>query len=402
MKDPVTAMTGITYDRESIEHWLLKAKDTTCPVTKQPLPKDSDLTPNHTLRRLIQAWCIANAENGVDRIPTPKSPLNKSHVLKLISDLNVPELYIKALRKMEELAGESERNRRCMVEAGMIKAMVLLIIKCFKEGIRKGLEEALRILHLIWTPTVENKQLVKENFEFIESIIWVLECEVDNHVEVKSQAVLVLKMIIEFASANLLERLKLDFFKQIVKVLKEKITQQATKALLHVLIEVCPWGRNRVKIVDAGAVFELIELELRNQEKKTTELIFSLLAHLCSCADGRAQLLKHAAGIAMVSKKILRVSPATDDRAVHILSLISKFSATHEVLLEMLKVGTVSKLCMVLQANSEKHTKNEAREALRLHSNVWNNSPCIAVYLLTKDPSRRPVLRESLISFPPK
>jgi hypothetical protein len=53
MKDPVTAITGITYDRESIEHWLFISKNTTCPVTKQPLPRDSGLTPNHTLRRLI-------------------------------------------------------------------------------------------------------------------------------------------------------------------------------------------------------------------------------------------------------------------------------------------------------------------------------------------------------------
>ncbi|KAI9107682.1 hypothetical protein K1719_021345 [Acacia pycnantha] len=73
MKDPVTALTGITYDRESIEQWLLKAKEHKCPVTKQPLPRGSDLTPNHTLRRLIQAWCSENAALGVDRIPTPKS-----------------------------------------------------------------------------------------------------------------------------------------------------------------------------------------------------------------------------------------------------------------------------------------------------------------------------------------
>ncbi|KAA8544357.1 hypothetical protein F0562_022375 [Nyssa sinensis] len=292
MKDPVTAVNGITYDRESIQQRLLRAKDTTCPVTKQPLPKDSDLTPNHTLRRLIQAWCIENAEIGVDQIPTSKSPLYMFHIFKLIRHLDVPQLQIRTLKKMEVLVGESQRNQRCMVEAGVINAMVLLIIRCFKEGRSNGLEEALRILHLIWTPTAENKQLVKGNFEFLESIIWVLQSGVDNHVDVKSQAVLVLKMMIEFVSPTLLETLKLDFFKQIVKFSSSLNSNS----------------------------------EIR--KKRTTELIFSLLAHLCSCADGRAQLLKHAAGIAMVSKKILRVSPATDDRAVHILSLISKFSAT--------------------------------------------------------------------------
>ncbi|KAA8549968.1 hypothetical protein F0562_001675 [Nyssa sinensis] len=387
MKEPMTAVTGITYDRESIERWLLNSTDTTCPVTKQPLPKDSDLTPNHTLRRLIQAWCRANAEKGVDQIPTPKSPLNKSHVFKLLRDLHVPHMYINALKKMEGLACENEKNRSCMVEAGAIKAMVSFIIRCFKEGRTTGLEEALRIIHLIWTPTAENIQLVKENFEFMESIIWVLQCNnMDNHAVVKSHAVLVLKVIIEVAGSNLLGQLKFEFFKQAVKILRWRISQQATKAVLHVLIKVCPWGRNRSKIIEAGAVFDLIELELNNAEKKTSELIFCLLGHLCSYADGREQLLKHAGAIAMVSKRILRVSPATDDRAVHILWLISKLSATQQILLEMLRVGAVSKLCMVLQADSEKHLKNKAREILRLHNNVWNNSPCIAVYLMTRDP----------------
>ncbi|CAL5354192.1 hypothetical protein CsSME_00042392 [Camellia sinensis var. sinensis] len=386
MKDPVTTVSGITYDRESIEQWLLMAKDTTtCPVTKQPLSSDSGLTPNHMLRRLIQGWCVMNAKNGVDRIPTPKSPLNKSHIFKHIRNLNIPELHFKALKKMEELA-ENEKNRACMAEAGAIKAMVLFVTRCFKEGKTSGLEEALKILHLIWTPTTENKHLLNENFDLIDSILWVLKYDMENHVAVKTSAMLVLKIIIEVVSSSLIERLKPHFFIEIVNVLRVQISPQATKAALNVLIEVCPWGRNRSKIVETGAVFELIELELNKPEKHVSELIFCLLAHLCSCADGREKLLKHAGGVAMLAKRILRVSPGTDDRAIHVLSLISKFSATNDVLMEMLRVGAVSKLCMVLQADSPKYLKNKAREVLRLHARVWNNSPCIAVYLLTKDP----------------
>ncbi|KAJ7971683.1 RING-type E3 ubiquitin transferase [Quillaja saponaria] len=74
MKDPVTISTGITYDRESIEKWLFSGKNNSCPVTKQPLTESTDLTPNHTVRRLIQAWCTVNASHGVERIPTPKPP----------------------------------------------------------------------------------------------------------------------------------------------------------------------------------------------------------------------------------------------------------------------------------------------------------------------------------------
>lgn len=135
MKDPVTTVTGITYDRESIEHWLVTAKDCVCPVTKQPLPRNLDfLTPNHTLRRLIQAWCSANESNGVDRIPTPRSPLEKSQVQKLLKDLEVPRIFQTALEKIHALATESERNRRCMAEGGVAKAMVDVITRSFKQG----------------------------------------------------------------------------------------------------------------------------------------------------------------------------------------------------------------------------------------------------------------------------
>ncbi|KAK9279216.1 hypothetical protein L1049_012894 [Liquidambar formosana] len=297
MKDPVTAVTGITYDRESIEHWLLTAKDATCPVTNQPLSRDcNDLTPNHTLRRLIQAWCTSNATNGVDRIPTPKTPLNTTHVLKLIRDLKVGPLHFKTLKKIEALA-DNERNIKCMAEAGVAKEMAILIVRCFKENRTMGLEETLKILHLTWTATPEIRLLVNESSDFLDAVTWALRHDIENHVMVKTHAVLVLKLVLEVANSKSLERLTLEFFKKIVRVLREKISQRAIKAVLCVLIDVCPWGRNRVKIVEAGAVFELIELELEKPEKKITELIFCLLAHLCSCADGRAQLLKHAGGI---------------------------------------------------------------------------------------------------------
>ncbi|PPS15715.1 hypothetical protein GOBAR_AA04850 [Gossypium barbadense] len=355
MKDPVTAVTGITYDRESIEQWLKTAKDTICPVTKQVLPSGSCLTPNHTLRRLIQAWSTENASGGIDRVPTPKSPLCKSRLLKVIRELEVPGLYVNALKKLQVLAKD---NSKFMEEAGVPKAMVLLLIRCCNQSKTIGVEQALRILYLTWTPSGE--------------------------IKAATLAMQVLKRVIEAANTRLLEKLKPEFMEEMLRVLKLKFSQQATKSALQILIQVCLWGRNRSKIVQANAMFELVELELEKPEKNITELIFNLLAHLCSCADGRAEFLSHAGSIAMVAKRILRVSPATDDQAVHILSLISKNAATKEVLSEMLRVGAVTKLCMVIQADCSTYLKQKAREVLRPHSNLWNNSPCIAVYLLTR------------------
>jgi len=392
MKDPVTTVTGITYDRESIEHWLLKAKHCTCPITKQPLPRNSEfLTPNHTLRRLIQAWCSANEANGVDQIPTPKSPLSNANVEKLVKDLEVPSRFQNAMEKLHKLAVESERNRRCMASAGVAEAMVHVIAKSFtQDKTTPCVEEALRILRLLWSSAnaVDNnymKRLLGQNFDFLNSLTRVLQLQTKNKVKVINEAMAILKLTIEAEDSTPLGNLGVEFFRMVVNVMKNReVSLQAMKSALFVLIETCPLGRNRRKIVEAGAVEELVELALENPEKNLTELVFILLAHLCSCADGRDQFLQHAAGIAVVSKRILRVSPTTDDRALHIFSSISKFSASNEVVQEMLRVGAVSKLCMVLQADCASYLKEKARGVLRLHSKTWNDSPCIQVYLLTR------------------
>ncbi|KAK7268096.1 hypothetical protein RIF29_20783 [Crotalaria pallida] len=380
MKDPVTTITGITYDRDSIEHWLFSNNNvnTTCPVTKQPLPTDSDLTPNHTLRRLIQAWCTQNASLGIHRIPTPKSPLNKIQVLKLLKDLKDPNLQLKSLRQLELLAAENERNKKYLLEAGVPKAMIMFMVSCFRSSqIKEGLEEALSLLHFVMVPAQEVKLLLEEHEQILDSLTWVLGCDgMENSITVKSHAVLVLKRIVQKIDPSVMERLKPKFFERVVKILRNGITQQGMSAGLHVLLCACPWGRNRIMMVEAGAVFELIEIELEAPEKRITELTMAILFHMCSCADGRAQFLSHKGSISMLTERILKVSAAVDDRAIFVLSLISKFSVTQMVLQEMLQVGTVLKLCMLLQADHAKYLKDKAMEILKSHSEVWKNSPC--------------------------
>jgi uncharacterized protein YbaR (Trm112 family) len=379
MKDPVTAITGITYDRDSIEHWLFRNKNITCPVTKQPLPLDSDLTPNHTLRRLIQSWCTQNASLGIDRIPTPKPPLTKTHVQKLVKDMKDSKFQLKSLMQLELLAAENERNRKCLLENGVPKSMIMFLVDCYKKGeILEGIEEALSFLQFVKVPTEEVKNLLSENDQIVDSLIWILSSDMKNSVAVKSHAVMVLKKFINKCDSIHLERLKPEFFDKIVKILKYGvITQQGLCSALHVLLCCCPLGRNRLMMVEAGVVRELIEIELTAvHEKRITELTFGILFHLCSCANGRFQFLSHEGSIAVLTERILKVSMTVDDRAVFILSLISKFSATKNVLDEMLKVGTVSKLFVLLQADHAKYLKDKVMQIFKAHSEVWKNSPC--------------------------
>jgi hypothetical protein len=54
----------------------------------------------------------------------------------------------------------------------------------------------------------------------------------------------------------------------------------------------------------------------------------------------------------------LRVSHVASDRGVRIMCSICRYSANSKVLHEMLHVGAVSKLCLVLQVDSNRKTRD--------------------------------------------
>ncbi|XVE59674.1 hypothetical protein DITRI_Ditri05aG0064900 [Diplodiscus trichospermus] len=395
MRDPVTISTGITYDRDSIEKWLFSCKHKACPVTQQVL-HDSDLTPNHTLRRLIQAWCILNASHGIERIPTPKPPIDKTQIAKLIKEAKkFPEMQLKCLKRLRSIALEGVKHRSCLEAAGAVEFLVS-IIKSYDSTLLlevesnegsdfiKASDEALSILYHSKVSESCLKSIIRNDQEFVESLVHLLK---NGSYQSRAYTTMLLKDIFELADPIQLISVTPEFLAEIVRTLRDQISQQASKAALKLLMELSPWGRNRIKAVEGGAVFVLIELLLETSNKRASELALIVLDQLCGCAEGRAEFLKHGAGLAIVSKKIFRVSHVASNRAVRILWSICRFSATSRVLQEMLLVGVVAKLCLVLQLDSSYKTKEKAREILKLHSRVWRNSSCIPSHLLSSYPS---------------
>lgn len=385
MKDPVTVSTGITYDRESIEKWLFSGKNNTCPVTKQVL-SGTDLIPNVTLRRLIQAWCAVNASQGIERFPTPRPPISKSQLLKLLNEANSPQMQMKSLQRLRSIASHNETNKRSMETAGAAEFLASIVNdkvnEMANESERAG-EEALSLLYSIQLSESGIKSLLSKNGEFIESLVHVMQ---KWSYDSRAYAVMLLKSIADVADQMKLVTFKQDLFIELVEILRDQICRQASKATLKLLINICPHGRNRIKAVEAGAVPVLVDLLVDSSEKRETELMIMLLELLCQCAEGRSELLKHGAGLAMVSKKILRVSPIANERAVKILYSLSRFSASPMFLQEMLSLGVVSKLCLVLQVECGSKMKERAREILKQNAWAWKNSPCVPMNLLCSYP----------------
>ncbi|CAL5357237.1 unnamed protein product [Camellia sinensis] len=388
MRDPVIVSTGITYDRESIERWLFSCKNNNCPVTKQVLLSDTDPTPNHTLRRLIQAWCILNTSHGIERIPTPKPQVDKTQITKLLNDAKKsPNMQKKCLQRLKSIANASETNKKHLEESGAVEFLASIIRKN-EFTIVETKEEALYLLHHLETSELSRKKLVNsDNGEFIGGLIHVMNC---GSYQSRAYAIMIMKSIFEVADPSQLIGVVPELFIEIVHILGDnKISKQACRAALKLLVEICPWGKNRVKAVEAGVVSILIELllDLDKLERRDCELIMVVLDRVCGCAEGRAEFLKHGAGLAVVSKKIIRVSHVVTDRAVRILCSIARFSATSRVLQEMVQVGVVTKLCFVLQVDTGLKTKERAKEILKLHSRVWKNSTCVPPHLLSFYPS---------------
>lgn len=339
------------------------------------------------------------------------------------------------LQKLEVLATEVN-NRRLMCEGGVHRSLISFVVKCTttseeEEGQRriKLLDESLRLLHLIGVPLNDAKTILIENDRIMESLTWVLHQEDFFN---KAYTIVLLRNLTEYTSSHIVERLNPEVFKGIIGFLKDVVNslnrtsptvrdtvqssrpslgktepskldhnlviKQAVTSALMILLETSSWSRNRSILVDLGAISELIELEISyTGEKRITELMLGVLSRLCCCANGRAEILAHRGGIAVVTNRLLRVSPAADDRALSILSTVSKFSPENMVVEELVNVGTVEKLCSVLRVDCALNLKEKAKEILKDHFDEWKKFPCIDMTLLTKLLSSSP--KDQLTEF---
>ncbi|KAJ4761604.1 U-box domain-containing protein 23 [Rhynchospora pubera] len=401
MRDPVTLSTGMTYDRTSIERWIFSDKHQTCPVTNQQLTDPDLITPNHTLRRLIQAWCVSHASDGIERFPTPKPPINKSQIVSLLEEAkNSPHNTVLYLRKLRGLILEAERNKRLVEECAEVMDFLVLVIKDYtledrtNEGhllydeevlesasgipTTSACEEALNLLNSLNLSDQGWIRVLARNGDFIDILTAIMA---KSNYQSRAYAVFLLKSLVQVMSPARMILVRSELVQEVVRIIQDQVSSKAMKAALQVMCRLSPWGRNRVKAVEAGTVQLLIDMLLDVQDKKACELMLFVLEQLCRCSEGRSQFILHGAGIALVSKKIFRVSNVASESSVRILNLVAKYSASPVILQEMVQLGVVAKLFMVLQMDCTAKAREKAKEILSLHYKVWRASPCLSPQL---------------------
>ncbi|KAK9935386.1 hypothetical protein M0R45_022489 [Rubus argutus] len=392
MKDPVTLSTGITYDRQSIETWI-EDGNFTCPITNQVLTSLEPI-PNHTIRKMIQDWCVEKKSFGVERIPTPRIPASSVEVSQILSMVTSSSEKKdgagcrELVQKIKALAKESERNKRCIVANGAASVLAAAFgafstALPFQENVGV-LEEILSALTLI-KPFDAEASLYLGSTDSLHCMVRFLD---GGDLSQRRNAVLVLKEAVSLdkQKTEALEHIE-GALESLVKLIKEPICPTSTKASLviiyHMLNSTSSRSRENVneRFVQMGLVSLLSDLVV-DAERSICEKALGVLDAICGSKRGREEARDNALTMPVVVKKLLRVSDLATEFAVSIVWKLCKKDKREEdeegdLVLEVLQVGAFQKLLLLLQVGCAERTKDKATELLKLLNLQRERLECI-------------------------
>ncbi|XP_008450285.2 E3 ubiquitin-protein ligase PUB22-like [Cucumis melo] len=379
MRDPVTISTGITYDRECIKKWLSSCKNQPliCPVSKQAL-SSVDLTPNHTLGRVIQGWCSLHERHGVEQIPTPKDEIDRGDAVKSIlkEAMKSPRSSrLECLKRLKSIVAENESNKIYLQNVESMLFLTSILFEDEGEDEDVMVEEAIEIITNINSPATILKNLLTQNPQLIDTLISIITST--KSPKSRASTIAFLCSLYTISDQTHKTFTKDILFIQLTRALMDQIS---TKPALQILLRLAPFGRNRIKAIKNGVVFHVVELLLNSSNGRECELAMAVLDRLCECAEGRAELLQHGGGMAVFGRKILRVSNLGNEKAVRILYNVCKNNVGNcGVAEEMVEVGVVAKLCLMLQVGGNLKTRERVKEILHLLQCVSRGTKCVVV-----------------------
>uniref|UniRef100_A0A0E0M555 U-box domain-containing protein n=1 Tax=Oryza punctata TaxID=4537 RepID=A0A0E0M555_ORYPU len=397
MRDPVVGPTGITYDRAGIEAWLLAAgarkTATTCPVTKGDLRAD-DLVPNHALRRVIQAWCVANRCRGVERIPTPRVPVTPVQAGDVLGEVEAAARAGDvarcgaAVREVGRLARESDRDRRCLASAGAARALAAAVasfaVAADSSASSVLLDDVLAALVLVMPLDEEAIVAIGSS---TASVALLANVAKHGDLQRRLQAVVVIREIVALSSCcsrngaattaiDLSDNLD-GIIEVLVNTIRDPISPQATKASLVAAYHLALADDHAAaRLAEAGLVPSLVEL-LIDGDRSTSEKALAALDATLASEAGRARARADALAVPVLVKKMFRVSDTATELVVSTLHRICKkwhgddevdspAAARRSAVVEAVQVGAFQKVMMLLQVGCRDATKEKATELLKL------------------------------------
>ncbi|PON67370.1 Coatomer beta subunit [Parasponia andersonii] len=384
MKDPVTLTTGITYDRQSIETWI-EAGNVTCPITNQEL-RNLEPIPNHAIRKMIQDWCVENRSRGVERIPTPRTPISSFEVSEIVSKIAAAverrdcSCCRDLVAKVKSSAKESERNKRCLVNNGAGKALSAAFEAFSQAGFEENgvvLEEILSALTFVFPLDEESKTRLLGSSCSLNCMVRFLEA---GDLAGRRNSVLLMKQIV--SSSDYREIVALSeingALEALVKLIKEPVCPTATKSSLIIIYRMLvssPPEKFGERFVEIGLVPLLIEM-LVDGDRSVCDKALGVLDRICRNRPGREAARGHSLTVPVLVKKVLRISDLATEFSVSVLWKLcmtkNENGNDHEdvqqerIILEALQVGAFQKLLLLLQLGCGEKIKEKTSDLLKL------------------------------------
>ncbi|KZV28775.1 U-box domain-containing protein 26-like [Dorcoceras hygrometricum] len=370
MSDPVTVCTGQTYDRSSIESWVATG-NTTCPVTRVLLT-DFTLIPNHTLRRLIQDWCVANRNFGVERIPTPKQPAEPDLVRSLLNQASSGTalfgVRVSALRKLGGLARDSEKNR-VVIAAGEAREVLLYLVFANVGPDSSDLShESLAVLSMFTLSEAECTYVATD----LSRVGYLVNLLFHSSVEVRVNSASVIENVVAgVRSPDLRSQISSsgEVFEGVISVLTHpRAYPRAFKIGIKALFALCLVKQHRHNAVAAGAVDVLVD-KLAVLEKCDAERALATVELLCRVPSGCAAFSAHETAVQLLVKIILKISGRATEYATG--ALLSLCSASEKAQNDAVACGILAQMVLLVQSDCTARAKRKAQMLLKLLRDSW-------------------------------
>ncbi|KAI3704362.1 hypothetical protein L1987_74580 [Smallanthus sonchifolius] len=383
MKDPVTLSTGITYDRESIEKWIRDGNQT-CPVTNQVLT-NFDQIPNHMIRRMIQDWCVENRAHGVERIPTPRTPITSSDVMEIgskmmaLASTGEGKGCLDLVEKVNAWAKESEHNKRLIKDNGL-GYVLAASFESFSSLSFEEHEDLLKeiMLMLTWMSPlgVEGRSKLGST-QSLRCMTWFLSSD---DLLLKRSCVLTLKELVSTDQTLVNALIDIEGLPEalinLVNIPDNGLVKRSSFSVMYDIIST-QIGYNKLssRFLELGVVGLSLE-GLVEADKGLSEMALGVLDRVSDSKEGRERLQKHALTVPLLVKKILRVSSLATDFCVSMLWKLS-LNGDESALVEALHVGAFQKLLLMLQVDCGQETKVKATEMLKMMNHYKNKLDCL-------------------------
>ncbi|KAJ6808471.1 E3 ubiquitin-protein ligase PUB23 [Iris pallida] len=288
----------------------------------------------------------------------------------LLADIESTPFKVGSLKKLQSVVETSAEVQNDFVRSGGIQVLSRTMSQIVHEGADfsafRACEESVAVLHHLPVAEAASAELLSRP-ECMRPMMLLLQ---RGSAEARLHTMAVLQKLSRTSKDWMLSDQQVDVARPLLELLSDEVSARLSSCALDVLTEVVAASKkNRNKAIEAGAVCVLVEL-LPDASQHKCERILLLLSKLCDCPEGRAAFADHGLGVAVVSKKILRVSELGTKLGVKILSKVCNFVPTDKVIDDMVVFGAVRKLFCLLHVDGRSSTKDKAMGMIRVRGGV--------------------------------